>query len=245
LFKAVESLKLKVNKALLFFCEAHFRPFPPQSNSRAFLLVDIMKHKKLVYGVGTNDADYVVSKKETIGYEGGKQRFKLIWACPYYSTWASMLSRCYSAKAQDKRPTYRDCTVSEEWRTFSNFKEWMEKQEWKGLQLDKDLLIEGNKIYSPETCVFVTLMVNSFILDCRAARGDWQIGASWDKIKNKFQSTCRNPFTKKLEKLGYFDCEQEAHNAWSKRKLELARELASIQTNPRVAKALFDRYSKL
>lgn len=36
--KAVESRKMKVNKALLLFCEAHFLPFPPQSSSRAFLL---------------------------------------------------------------------------------------------------------------------------------------------------------------------------------------------------------------
>ena len=203
-----------------------------------------MKPRKLVFGIGVNDADYVVNKKETIGYEGGKQRFKLIWACPYYSTWVRMLSRCYSAKAQDKRPTYRGCTVSEEWLTFSNFKAWMEKQEWEGKHLDKDLLFEGNKVYSAETCVFVTPMVNSFTLDSGASRGEWLIGVHWDKEKEKFRAQCCNPFTKKIEKLGRFTSEQQAHEAWAKRKLELARELAAIQTDPRVAKALIDRYSK-
>lgn len=204
-----------------------------------------MKHKKLVYGVGINDADYVVEKKETIGYVNGKQKQKRVWVCPYYQTWKNALVRCYSEKFQEKNPTYKCCAVSDEWLTFSNFKAWMEMQDWEGKQLDKDLLFEGNKIYSVETCVFVTQMVNLFTIDSGAARGEWLIGVSWNKEKEKFQASCRNPFTKKTEFLGLFTTEQEAHNAWAKRKLELAHGLASIQTDPRVAKALIDRYSKL
>lgn len=113
-----------------------------------------------------------------------------------------------------------------------------------GNQLDKDLLFEGNKVYSDENCVFVSPLVNSFTIDRGAARGEWLIGVAWNKRACKFQSQCSNPFTKKLENLGYFDCEQQAHQAWLKRKLELAHELAAIQTDARVAKALIDRYSK-
>lgn len=142
----------------MFFCEAYFRPFPPQLDIRAFLLVVIMKtkNKRLVYGVGNNDADYVVEKREEIGYVGGKRRRKLMWVCPYYQTWKDMIKRCYSTKCQEKFPTYKGCSVSADWHTFSNFKAWMEKQNWEGKQLDKDILIEGNKVYSPETCVFVS-----------------------------------------------------------------------------------------
>lgn len=202
-----------------------------------------MKPKKLVYGVGINDADYAVNKQETIRYVDGTQKRKLIWACPYYRAWADMLVRCYSAKFQKRRPTYVGCTVSAEWHTFSNFKAWMEKQDWEGKQLDKDLLFEGNKVYSPETCVFVTPMVNSFTTDSGSARGKWLIGVSWHKLTERFQSNCSNPFTNKKETLGFFDCEQQAHEAWRKRKLELAHELAAIQEDERVAKALIDRYS--
>ena len=88
-----------------------------------------MKPKKLVYGAGINDADYVVNKLETIGYVNGAQKRKLIWACPYYRAWADMLKRCYSAKFQESRPTYAGCTVSAEWLKFSNFRAWIEKQE--------------------------------------------------------------------------------------------------------------------
>ena len=202
-----------------------------------------MNVKKLVCGVGINDADYAVVKFETIGYVDGKQRRKLVWTCPYYSAWASMLKRCYSVKTQERQPTYAGCTVSDEWKTFSNFKSWMEKQDWQDKQLDKDILSECNKVYSPETCAFVSGMVNNFAIDPGAMRGEWLIGVNWDKRTNKFLTRCRNPFTKKQEHLGLFTCEQEAHEAWLKRKLELAYELAAIQTDERVAEALIDRYS--
>ena len=202
-----------------------------------------MKPRKLVCGVGINDADYVVQKFETVGYVNGKQKQRLVWRCPYYSRWMAMLKRCYSAKYQESKPTYAGCTVSDDWLTFSNFKAWMEGQDWEGKHLDKDILLEGNKVYSAETCAFVTLSVNNFNTDSGATRGEWVIGVSWHKSKEKFQSRCCNPFTKKLENLGHFDCEQEAHEAWLKRKIELAHELAAIQTDPRVANALIDRYS--
>lgn len=204
-----------------------------------------MKPRKLVWGVGTNDADYVTQERETIGYVNGKQLRKQVWVCPHYKTWNHMLQRCYSAKYQEHKPTYKGCTVAEDWLVFSKFKAWAEAQDWEGLQLDKDILIEGNKVYGPDTCAFVTPLVNTFTIDRGASRGEWLIGVDWRKQKGKFRSRCSNPFTKKRDHLGYFTSEQEAHEAWRKRKLELAHELAAIQTDPRVAKALIDRYSKL
>ena len=203
-----------------------------------------MKPRKLVYGVGVNDAEYVTQKVEEIGYVDGKRKRRQVWVCPYHRTWKAMLERCYSAKCQERQPTYVGCTVAEEWHTFSRFKEWMELQEWEGMQIDKDLLIVGNKVYGPERCIFVTQMVNKFANDRGATRGERMIGVFWHKQAKKFHSMCRNPFTKKREHLGLFTCEQEAHEAWRKRKNELAHELAAIQTDERVAKALMDRYSK-
>ena len=196
-----------------------------------------------MYGVGINDADYAVVKMETIGYVNGKRKLKLVWFCPFYRTWKSMLERCYSIKLQERCPTYKGCAVSDEWLVFSNFKSWMEKQDFVDKQLDKDLLIGGNKVYSSEACVFVSGVVNSFTTDSGAIRGEWLIGVHWHKKSGKFKSQCSNPFTKKQETLGYFACEQEAHEAWLKRKLELAHELAEIQADPRVAEALINRYS--
>lgn len=138
-----------------------------------------MKPKKLVRGVGINNADYAVQRFETIGCVGGKRKRKKVWVCPYYRAWENMLSRCYSAKYQERQPAYIGCTVSEEWLTFSNFKAWMEKQEWEGKQLSKDLLFEGNKVYSAENCVFVTRAVNNPTTDSKASRGEWfNVGAT-------------------------------------------------------------------
>lgn len=198
---------------------------------------------KLVFGVGINDADYVVKKWVEDGYVNGRRKQRLVWCCPFYQTWTSMLQRCYSAKLQERNPTYIGCTVSEEWKRFSNFRGWMVAQDWEGMQLDKDLLLEGNKGYSEETCVFVTKAVNMFTVERGNDRGEWLIGVYWHKGTSKFISRCSNPFTKKREHLGLFVNELEAHQEWLKRKLELAKELAAIQTDPRVAEALINRYS--
>ena len=198
---------------------------------------------RLVYGVGINDADYVVEKRETVGYVNGKRKQNLVWICPFYQAWKSMIQRCYSSKYQERSPTYKGCSVSEEWLRFSNFRTWMECQDWECKQLDKDLLFESNKVYSEETCVFVSGAVNSFTIDRGNDRGECMIGVDRHKASGKFQSRCNNPFTKKGEYLGLFIDELEAHKAWLKRKLELATLLAAEQTDERVANALVERYT--
>jgi len=197
-----------------------------------------VKKNKLVCGVGINDADYLIEKKSRID---GKQ--KQVWICPFYRVWQNMLSRCYSDIVQEIHPTYIDCLVTEEWLIFSNFREWMITQNWEGKQLDKDLLIQSNKIYSPETCVFVDRVTNIFITDSGASRGAWSIGVSWNKQAKKFKSGCSNPFIKKYEYLGLFTCPNQAHQAWRKRKHEHACQLADLQSDPRVAQALRIRYA--
>lgn len=197
---------------------------------------------KLVYGFGINDADYVVKVNATIGYVGGKRVMKQTWLCPYYQVWVGMLARVYGEKHLKKSPTYYNCTVCEEWRYFSVFRCWMENQNWRDRQLDKDILYLRNNVYSPETCVFVGQAVNKFITEAGILRGEYPVGASLCKGNGKFSSQVRNPFSAKSEHLGYFNTPQEAHNAWLTRKLELAKLLAAEQDDPRVAKALVERY---
>ncbi len=198
------------------------------------------KRNKLVYGVGINDADYNINEYVTID---GKR--KIAWRCPFYRTWADMLKRCYSDKYQSKYPTYKGCSACDEWLIFSQFKAWMETQDWEGKHLDKDLLTEGNKLYSPNTCVFVTQTVNLFTNDNGNARGIFMIGVCWNKRDGNFQSQCSNPFTHKREYLGHFTDELEAHLAWKSRKHELACLLADSEycTDPRLAEALRKRYA--
>lgn len=198
--------------------------------------------RKLLYGVGINDADYVNQRFECFGRKNGKKLNKKIWTCPYYEVWRGMLERCYNPKKQARQPTYIGCSVCEEWLTFSNFKMWMEKQHWEDNCLDKDLLIKGNRVYSSETCVFVSNLTNCFISEQPKNRGEWPIGVYWKKQNKRFVAQCSNPFTSKREHLGYYDDPIEAHKAWLKRKRELAVLVAEQQNDPRVVKALIERY---
>ena len=201
---------------------------------------------KLIYGVGINDANYLTLKLKTIEElrVGGKNKQKQVWKCPYYSKWKGMLRRCYSKKVHVKQPTYKDCTVCDIWLTFSNFKDWMIKQDWTGMELDKDLLLEGNRVYSPETCVFVSKIVNGFIKDTGCARGEYLIGCNWYEHRKKFKSQCNDPFNKKQVYLGYFYSEIEAHLAWKKQKHIYSCQLANSDyvTDERVRQTLIHKY---
>lgn len=188
--------------------------------------------RTLVYGVGLNDANYPVRKM----IDG------VNWICPFYSAWSDMLKRCYSEKYKGKRPTYAGCYVCIEWLTFSNFKAWMEAQDWKGKQLDKDFILSGNKLYSKDVCTFITGMTNAFITDRSSARGSWKLGVSKRKPSNSFYAQCSNPFTGENEYLGTFSEESDAHQAWKMRKHQHACRLADLQTDDRVANALRTRY---
>ena len=77
-----------------------------------------------------------------------------------YSVWIGMLGRCYR-KGKYEREAYSGCTVCDEWLTFSEFNKFYEKYHVEGYELDKDLLVPGNKVYMPSRCVFIprSLMV--------------------------------------------------------------------------------------
>lgn len=78
-----------------------------------------------------------------------------------YVRWKGMLKRCYCEESLKVRPTYRGCTVCAEWHNFQNFAEWYESNHVDGRHMDKDIKIDGNKIYSPSTCLFVTQKENN------------------------------------------------------------------------------------
>ena len=188
------------------------------------------KSGKLVNGVGINDADYSVTS--TIN---GIRKL-----CPFYLAWRGMLQRAYCDNWSKKYPTYKECSVIDEWLVFSNFKSWMETQDWEGRVLDKDILFNGNKIYGHDTCVFVDHYTNTFMLDCCKTRGEYPIGVYFHR--GKFVSKIRDNSRKQIH-LGRFSTPEEAHSVWYKKKRELAIILASKQSDSRVADALIKRFS--
>ena len=73
-----------------------------------------------------------------------------------YQTWSAMLERCYDLKWQKRYPTYIGCTTAIEWHDFQAFAEWFKFNYVEGLQLDKDIILDGNKVYGPQFCKFVS-----------------------------------------------------------------------------------------
>lgn len=193
--------------------------------------------RNLICGVGINDAGYAVHRSEVIG---GKRRH--VWRCPYYRVWSCMLQRCYNQKFLKRQPAYAGCKAAPEWHRFSVFKSWMERQDWEGRQLDKDILRNGSKLYSPDTCAFVSRELNMFLVDRELHRGKYPIGARWHPASKRFAASCSNPFTGLREDLGTFESPEAAHEAWRKRKHELACRYADTQKDPRVRAAMRARY---
>lgn len=189
----------------------------------------LMTKNKLIFGVGINDADYNVARK---GWVEGK--YKIVWACPFYLVWKEMIRRCYDVSLHKRLPTYKNCTICKDWIYFSNFKDWMETQDWERKELDKDIIVAGNKFYSPETCVFVSSRVNLFIRE-RKKNNSLPTGVFLTK-SGKYQATGNGKF------LGYYETAEQAHQVWLNFKIEKAYELAEEQSDERVAKSLIDRY---
>lgn len=192
--------------------------------------------KKLIYGVGFNDSGITVSRKEN-----GKQ----VWICPIYACWKHMLERCYDVKAQKNNPAYIGCTVSPEWFSFSSFRSWAILQNWQGNEIDKDILVFGNREYSKEKCVFVSKKINAFMKDIAAADRGKITGVSFRHRNQKFQARCANPETGKRESLGLFYSYHDACYAWACKKLEHAHWVAKNQSDWVVALRIVSECQKL
>ena len=142
-----------------------------------------------------------------IGKHKAEEKGKQIKA---YKVWLKMLQRCYDPYYLNEHPTYIDCYVCEEWHNFQNFGEWWEYNVYncnnEKICLDKDILVKGNKVYSPETCIIVPERINLLFVKKDANRGDYPIGVDeWsNKINGDKWLKVRCSTLEKRKHLGYF-----------------------------------------
>lgn len=182
--------------------------------------------RKLIYGIGINDANYIVQPKIN-----GKQLI-----CPFYRSWHNMIKRCYDPKYHQARPTYIGCSVVEEWIFFSKFKKWMTHQDWHGKELDKDIKHIGNRLYGPDNCLFVSRAINLLLTASESIRGDFPIGVSFSKRNNKFIAYCN--YNGKQIYLGYYTNPESAHAEYLKYKHMVILEAANEPENSYIQKYL-------
>jgi hypothetical protein len=136
---------------------------------------------RLVYGVGLNDQTYA-AKQEDGTYDKS------------YKLWVGMLERCYSKTLHIKYPAYAHCSVYGEFKHYTYFREWCcvqegyKRQDSNGryYQLDKDILVKGNKVYSEDTCIFIPPALNLILIKNDAIRGQYPVGIHKQTIGDKY-----------------------------------------------------------
>lgn len=180
---------------------------------------------ELKYGVGVFEEGKFKAREKL---ENGKYK-----TCGHYNAWMSMLDRCYNTPSDSVRfKKYTTCEVCKEWHYFQNFAEWYNEHYVDGYQLDKDILVKGNKVYSPETCCFVPQEINNLIENRDQDRGDYPVGVSLNKTCKhsvSFRARCSVlEGGKRLYKsLGCFDTKEKAFEAYKVAKEKNVRSVIS------------------
>jgi len=185
-----------------------------------------LSKRGLVYGHGINDASYLT----IIKIDGKYIR------CPFYRKWHSMIQRCFSEKHDRKHPTYRNCTVCEGWLYFVSFKSWMKTQDWNSKEIDKDIIKPGNKLYSPETCCFVTKPLNLLLNGCGATQGECPQGVTWSVRSGKYVARVNDGDKRKF--IGCFLNVDDASKAYVKAKIKIILRAAGEQSDERISSGL-------
>ena len=148
-------------------------------------------------------ASYVNSDGKTVHTKG-------------YDTFKSMITRCYNHNYHKQQITYKDVKCCDEWLNRDNFEDWLRSQpNYKqflenNFALDKDILVKGNKIYSPETCCLVPQKINELFENSKFKNSKLPIGVK--KNFNKYVSyccvDCKNTY------IGTYDTPEKAFNAY-------------------------------
>ena len=143
-----------------------------------------------------------------------------------YRAWQNMLQRCFRSKTF----AYKDVICCDEWLLYENFYEWIHNQKnfdkWYNgdrWALDKDILIKGNKIYSPNTCCLVPQNVNALFIRKESSRGDLPIGVS--KLKKYYAVDCHGEY------IGLRNTLEESFLLYKEHKENLIKQIAKEEYN--------------
>ena len=150
-----------------------------------------------------------------------------------YTVWYSMLQRCHNSKIHKQKPTYSGCAISDNFKSLTYFLDWAKQQvghnsrdgEGRKFNLDKDILIKGNKVYSEDTCCFIPGEINVLFGSSRATRGANPVGVYYDKVRENYQAYVR--VNGKKCALGRYTTSEEAFYAYKKAKEAHIKDVAN------------------
>lgn len=191
--------------------------------------------RKLVYGVGINDV--------MIPYFTGTRTWR---------TWSGIIRRTDNRDPKwinkQNKQSYVDCTLDPRWYKLSVFKEWIEQwDDFENKEVDKDILIPGNKIYGPDTCLMVRPIVNAWFKP--TIKGDLPRGVCWNSSWRRGKSpnpyrTQITPIGGKRTSLGCYDTVEEASAVFEKSRKEQIQILIETETDLKVKNAMIEREFK-
>ena len=126
-----------------------------------------------------------------------------------YSKWANMMQRCYDEETHKLKPYYAPCNAEIEWHNFSNYREWHRDNMMgdRKVDLDKDVLVQGNTVYGSETCTLIPHFTNT-IFEERGADTNIVL----NNTTGKYGVTMS--ILGKKEDVGTFDTEEEAKQGY-------------------------------
>ncbi|MGP2759590.1 hypothetical protein ACTVLY_20620 [Serratia marcescens] len=157
------------------------------------------KGNKLVAGIGTNDLAYNKTKQIEIG---------LITP--------ELQDKCWIA--WNNRLAAQDCgraTVSTEWLTYSNFAMWWLDTHVDDWVIDKDWVVQGNREYHPDKCVWVPTKINNLLGDGRRKATNLPKGVSMDR--KSYRAQC---WVDGVREAKYFKNPHDAHRQWQLLKIQ-------------------------
>ena len=185
----------------------------------------------LICGVGIND----LPNEPTEWTENGKRV-----RCPKYNLWQRILERCYGMRKKDAVVYKGVATVHPDWIYRSKFNEWLNSQpqsNWQDLQIDKDLLVKGNKVYGPDTCCFLTSLENNMFRPKRARLGCVYCKRAHSQYKRPWSAEIKRGYYTTF--VGNFSTKEEAEFVAMRESMPYVIEIANANPHRFIQKEMF------
>lgn len=163
-----------------------------------------------------------------------------------YKAWDSMMARCHSNTHKTRHPSTTNSNCCTEWLNCQTFGSWYTSQKgWEqaGWQVDKDLMGDGQRTYSPETCVIIPPIINTalrFLNQGTRNKSGNPHGVAYLEKSGYYITDCKEYGKQGKPKTMYFRNERDAF-FWFKEKKEAYLKAMAIDHKDRIEERAFNK----